>query len=501
MAVTTIHDDGDDDSENDNDNENSGGDSNNSRTTPTSWIGWKERGRQAYIRGDYDVALQAYTQALHHRHHQHYSPSSSSSSSNLDQQILLSNMVACRLKLGGSAQAEAAVENAKRCIALNDQWAKGYVRLASAYIALGQQSGAAPHNPVAANSDEMRTQSQTQHQQQGARTSHSNDACNALQRALQLDPGNPAARDMLIRELRSRDHGRQSISSRSNINNGDDRERSNSGAPRPSAPPQHMDTDSNMNTDADDRDNNNNNNNNSTSNNTRQHNQHRQEHQEYRAPPRDRSSSNNGNNMDHEDVDIDDTNSRTWKERMQFQIQRGKFWYSGQSEDVQSVLKVALAIVLLYVAFGGRFGLDYFFNGNTHGGSSRSSRRHSGSGGGRSNDVYDEFYRSRNERNNRRPMQQEDHTRHSYGRHSYSSNSNSSSSSSGYGYYAHMLLLAVVVYVARLFGISPYQAIFFVNMLVGRRGGGMIRGRRGFGGGYFGGGNLNFRQRPGGMWR
>ena len=337
MAVTTIND-GDDA----NDDDNGGGDSNNARTTPTSWIGWKERGRQAYIRGDHDVALQAYTQALHHRHHQHHS-SSSLSSSNLDQQILLSNMVACRLKLGGSAQAEAAVENAKRCIALNDQWAKGYVRLASAYIALGQHSGAA-HNPVDVNSDE--SQSQTQ----GARTSHSNDACNALQRALQLDPGNPTARDMLIRELRSRDHGRQSNSSSSsrsnsysNANNGDGQESSNSGAPRPSAPPQHMDTDSNMYTGTDDG-----NSNNSTSNNTRQQNQHRQEHQQYRAPPRDHSSSDNNSNsnMDHDDVDIDDTDSRTWKERLQFQIQRGKFWYSGQSEDVQSVLKVALAIVV-----------------------------------------------------------------------------------------------------------------------------------------------------------
>ena len=151
------------------------------------------------------------------------------------------------------------------------------------------------------------------------------------------------------------------------------------------------------------------------------------------------------------------------------------------------------------MAFGGRFGLNYFFNGNSHRGSSRSSRRHGRGDGGRPNDVYDEFHRSRNERNNRRPMQQQDRDRHSYG--SGTRTSYSSDSSSGYGYYAHMLLLAAVVYVARFFGISPYQAIFFVNMLVGRRGGGMIRGRRGLGGGYFGGGNFNFRHRPGGMWR
>jgi Tetratricopeptide repeat len=56
-----------------------------------------------------------------------------------------------------------------KCVALNESWAKGHVRLASAYIALGD---------------------------------HSNDACNALQRALSLDPGNTTARQMLMRELR-----------------------------------------------------------------------------------------------------------------------------------------------------------------------------------------------------------------------------------------------------------------------------------------------------------
>ena len=51
------------------------------------------------------------------------------------------------------AQAEAAVNDAKQCIALNPQWAKGHVRLASAYIAQG---------------------------------GHSNDACNSLQTALTI---------------------------------------------------------------------------------------------------------------------------------------------------------------------------------------------------------------------------------------------------------------------------------------------------------------------------
>ena len=65
-------------------------------------------------------------------------------------------------------------------------------------------------------------------------------------------------------------------------------------------------------------------------------------------------------------------------------------------------------------------------------------------------------------------------------------------------------MLAVVAYVAqRFFGISPYQAIFFVNMLMGRRGGGIRRGgwgnMMGGGGGY--GRARNVHHRPGGMWR
>ena len=109
------------------------------------WRGWKERGAQAYSRGEYAVALQAYSQALHQ----------GDAVPIRDRQLLLSNMVACRLQLGGPAQGEAAVANAKQCIALNDLWAKGHLRLASAYIALGEQ---------ASNNDNT--------------TNYSNDACN-----------------------------------------------------------------------------------------------------------------------------------------------------------------------------------------------------------------------------------------------------------------------------------------------------------------------------------
>ena len=71
---------------------------------PTSWIGLKEQAKGAFERGDYEAALSSYTAALNP---DLYCPAA-------ERQILLSNIVACRLKIGGAAQAEAAVDAAKQ---------------------------------------------------------------------------------------------------------------------------------------------------------------------------------------------------------------------------------------------------------------------------------------------------------------------------------------------------------------------------------------------------
>lgn len=435
-----------------------GGTNNSSNTTSsTDWIGWKERGTQAFNRADYDVALQAYAQATHQG-------SNNTGPSTLDRQILLSNMVACRLKLGGKAQAEAAVVTAKKCIALNDKWAKAHVRLGSAYIMLG-----------------------------GDESTYSNDACNALQLALQLSGGNnPTARDMLVRELRSRDRRHNSSSNSSS-----------SSTPSPSAPPQHMDSQEYSSPGSASADNSNRNgarrsgDQNQTQNQDERHNQQQPQ--------------------DHEYNNIDESNSISWRERIQFQIQRGTGWYSAQSEGIQTVLKMFLVLVVLYVAFGGRFGLDYIFNNNDDN-SRTSSGKYS-----TDNSVYEEFYRDRNQRNqqqdDRHYRQDEDysHQQNRNHRNNYDSSSSydrrrsSSHSSSSWwdssgtssllsGQYSHMLIIGGVVFVANRLGISPYQAIFFVNMLMGRRGGGGRR-RGGFGGPGMMGGFGNMRHRPGGMWR
>jgi tetratricopeptide (TPR) repeat protein len=125
-----------------------------------SWRVLKDQGRVQYEHGKFEEALGLYQQA--------YNAAGAVVTDALDRQVLLSNIVACRLKLG---QNERALQDAQECIRLNPSWSKAHVRLASTYIALG----------------------------------HSNDACNALQTALRHDPSNTAARQMLLQQLQNRD--------------------------------------------------------------------------------------------------------------------------------------------------------------------------------------------------------------------------------------------------------------------------------------------------------
>ena len=74
-----------------------------------SWSVWKERARGAYERGDYPLALVHYAAALQ--------PGARCPPT--ERQLILSNMVATRLIIGGPGQVEAAVENAKQVSWLN----------------------------------------------------------------------------------------------------------------------------------------------------------------------------------------------------------------------------------------------------------------------------------------------------------------------------------------------------------------------------------------------
>ncbi|KAG7345333.1 expressed tetratricopeptide repeat protein [Nitzschia inconspicua] len=368
-------------------------------TTPSTWVGWKERGKVFFQTGNHEAALNAYTQALRPEFHCPLS----------EQQNLWSNIVACRLKIGGSrAQAEAAVEAAKQCVALNDAWAKGHVRLASAYIALG---------------------------------GHSNDACNALQRALQLDPGNRTARDMLVRELR-RDRVTQNQYT-------DAAATSFTSSTSPSAPPEDLD-DREYSSQSTGRD-----------ENTASH----PGNQATPPPPNHRYNHN-------DDIDNDVS---SWRERLEFYAHRAKHWYSSQNDDIKTALKILLGLIALYIAFGGRFGLEYLS-------STSSASRHKNHIS--NNDVYQEFYQDRRRRQYRE--QQARSGRNTYdpyegtsgrGNSFYSSSRRRGNTWSGdVNSYVTMMIMAGVAYIAHRNGINPFQALVFANMAMGRGG----HRRRGF---------------------
>eukprot|EP00521_Asterionellopsis_glacialis_P004455 CAMPEP_0195269620 /NCGR_PEP_ID=MMETSP0706-20130129/13875_1 /TAXON_ID=33640 /ORGANISM="Asterionellopsis glacialis, Strain CCMP134" /LENGTH=388 /DNA_ID=CAMNT_0040324759 /DNA_START=1 /DNA_END=1164 /DNA_ORIENTATION=- len=274
-----------------------------------NWMGHKQEGAMRYQRGEYDLALASFRASLN--------PEFSVTCPSAEKQIILSNIVACRLKLGGPAQSEAAVEDAKQCIALNPRWSKGHVRLASAYIALGN---------------------------------HSNDACNSLQRALSIDPGNSLARQMLMRELR-RDHiqaqseRRQQEQTEVSPSAPFEDETTNSynhhSHPTPTVPPEEEDYST----------------------------QQQQQQSMYNDVPPTSSSyqnpfgSTNANVNDsqqqqqqqqHND-DLDE--SLSWSDWIKFYWNCLKTWFQTQPEDIKTIFKLMVTLLLLYLFCGGRFGL------------------------------------------------------------------------------------------------------------------------------------------------
>jgi iron only hydrogenase large subunit-like protein len=88
-----------------------------SSSVNTPWQGHKQQGREYYEEGDYGEALTSYRATLN--------PDFRCPA--VDAQIIRSNICTCRLKIGGSAQADAAVQDAKQCVEMNPSWAKGHV--------------------------------------------------------------------------------------------------------------------------------------------------------------------------------------------------------------------------------------------------------------------------------------------------------------------------------------------------------------------------------------
>mmetsp|Transcript_2647 Transcript_2647/g.4802 ORF Transcript_2647/g.4802 Transcript_2647/m.4802 type:complete len:426 (-) Transcript_2647:52-1329(-) len=382
-----------------------------------SWREYKEQGKRHYESGNYSQALRAFRSSLN----------PDLGCPRIEQQILLSNAVACRLKIGGTAMAEVAVKEAKQCVALNDKWAKGQIRLAEAYIALGD---------------------------------HSNDACNALQRALAVDRGNATARQLLLRELR-RDHHSpvQQPSSVPLEEDGDastDEQRTsprnNPFVPPASAPPT---DDATTRTDA---------------------------NTAYQP--------NNNNNRD--DIHIDDSFSIFQK--IQFKLAELMTWYQNEfSDESKTILKIIIGLVVLYVAFGGRFGLDELFSG-----SKRELRGNYGSG-----NVYDQYhgrgkdarptgastgYSSKHQRygnDDASSYQGQSSRNNEYIPRQTNYHGSSSSQSSSFhfpnlfdGSLPSLVILGAIGYLCHRFGINPFHVIGMLNMVTGNRGGGRMNMQR-----------------------
>ena len=404
---------------------------------PTSWISHKNQGKRFYDQNDYASALESYRQSLDSltvtcggNNLESSTSGSSRKTYHLDQQILLSNMVACRLHLGGPENAQAAVNEAKQCVALNPQWSKGHVRLASAYLAMGSH--------------------------------HSNEACNELQTALRLDPGNTTARQMLIRELRGRDRPRQpqptgqcnldeeNIERDSPLNPNYRDDRTTTPADRSTTVPEHA--------------------------------------------SRTASSFVNASThpvaantvQDESGMGIDD--ALTWKERLQYYALQAQVWYTNDLSDAQRTwFKLGLVFVVLYLLFA-------------MGSTNRHSYKIASGGGGGSTNIYEEYRKQRQRQTTTgmagSPSYPYSSQRNAYGGDSSTYYSQSSSSFSWSlsnlfdGSPFSIILLGSILYVAHRYGINPLQALWMLQMVAGRRHhqpGGWA-GRGGFygGGGGFG---------------
>lgn len=337
-----------------------------------NWRTARDHGKEEFARGNYRQALDDFSVAATN------CPES-------EKHIVLSNMVACRLKLGeqeenhsaAMEQYELALSDAKACVRANPRYSKGYVRLASAHMALG----------------------------------HSNDACQALQTAISLDPNNRMAKQMLVQELR-RDHHHQQRQRQSSSSS----ESSTTAAPVPPVA-------------------------NSTNAATNNH-HHRQTYVHLEEE-------------EEEDAYSSHTSLFT----------RGLLWYQSQNEDVRTMVWIALGIVLLYVGFGGRFGLE----------SNDTMQGHYGEG-----NIYEQYRASSKQR--RTSYVETEEEPYSYSNNYYGSGGGGSGDGIWY-----MLLTGLALYASHRLGISPWQMLFLVRMADRRRhfGGG--------GGGFlYPGGGRNF---------
>ena len=458
------------DNDNDNDNDN------------VSFAHYKDLASNFHRQGKYLKALQHFQTALCllEDTNIHTNVTLSLSTTNtcninckLNRQRILSNIILCRLSLyelhkydiianpndlevelfEGCDLKEALIE-AKECVSLNQNWSKANYRLACVYVKLGES--------------EMLMSNQSSTGSVGTTTTsccnpYSNDACNALQIALRIDPRYTEARSLLTKLLRQRD-GNYASNSNTNANN--------------AASSQYDSTTNN------------------TSNGQRRH------------------QRNDSSSLFEEDVE----DVVQWRERFMFYVydvaERWKraavkvqVWFYDDLDDVsRGFVLIGFALLLLYIGFGGRFGLTS--TSSSQGGDNNMyDRRTAWQDQSQSQSHSQREYRGNygndnayNRYNNNRRRTQVEHNDYHYDDDSYRSWRSSSRQPHRQSHHQsfHLfdgsffsmgILLGILFVGNRFFGISPFQALWFLQMLMGVGRGRVIHfGRGGFGGMMHGGG-------------
>ena len=317
-----------------------------------------------------------------------------------------------------------------KCVELDKNWSKGHVRLACAYIANHQ----------------------------------SNDACNSLQRAIQLDPTNSTmARQLLREQLLQRNTTTPSAPPM------EDEVK----PPTPSAPPMEEET---LPTAGFYTTNNNNNYASYTSSSYETSNQNNNA-----DPSEDREEEPvpNNNNSWMETIQMRVSNTMTY---LTMKLHDTYSYYQNLSPDGKTLVQVLIGFVLIYIAFGGRFGLT----------TSSSSKQYTSSQYSSNHQQQQQRYSNERSRNN-----QQYHTHSNYhndddDHYHYQQRTNYYASSSYQfhlfdGSLPSMVILGIVGYVCHVyFGINPAHAIYLLRLLTSTRGGRMRR-QHGYGGGFRGG--------------
>jgi hypothetical protein len=170
--------------------------------------------------------------------------------------------------------------------------------------------------------------------------------------------------------------------------------------------------------------------------------------------------------------------SLSWTDQLKFHYMQAVTWYHNQSEDRKNLIKVGLVIIVLYVGFGGRFGLDQLLSG----------RHHENRGNYEAGNAYDRYYNGKQYGN---PYSGHHHQSNSHRRtyeadYEYRPRQQGSSQSFHFpnlfdGSPQSMVCLAGIAYLCYRNGINPFQVIMMMNLMAGHRRGRMGM-RRGFGG-------------------